>query len=169
MRTLEYVRATDAAHAVELVAGDPTAAFLAGGTTQLDLMKDGVLSPGTLVDITRLPLHTIENSGDILRVGALVTMEELAADRTVAERVPFVREALLAGASTQLRNMATIGEICCNAHAAGISAIPPSPSATRGHPAQDARPSTEPPVCTPSSERVNGASPSMPPIWPSLW
>ncbi|MGW1025939.1 FAD binding domain-containing protein [Streptomyces sp. NPDC002577] len=109
MQTLEYVRAADAAHAVELVAGDPAAAFLAGGTTQLDLMKDGVLSPRLLVDITRLPLHTIERSGDLLHVGALVTMEELAADPTVGERIPFVRDALLAGASTQLRNMATIG------------------------------------------------------------
>lgn len=109
MRALEYVRADDAARAVELVAGDPTAAFLAGGTTQLDLMKDGVLDPGRLVDITRLPLHTTERQGDVLRVGALVTMEELAAHPTVAERIPVVREALLAGASTQLRNMATIG------------------------------------------------------------
>jgi xanthine dehydrogenase YagS FAD-binding subunit len=109
MRALEYVRAADAAQAVELVAGDPAAAFLAGGTTQLDLMKDGVLDPGLLVDITRLPLHTMERHGDVLRVGALVTMEELAAHPTVAERIPVVREALLAGASTQLRNMATIG------------------------------------------------------------
>ncbi|MFC3572342.1 xanthine dehydrogenase family protein subunit M [Streptomyces yaanensis] len=109
MRALEYVRAADADQAVELVAGDPTAAFLAGGTTQLDLMKDGVLHPALLVDITRLPLHAVECDGDVLRVGALVTMEELAAHPTVRERVPFVREALLSGASVQLRNMATIG------------------------------------------------------------
>ncbi|WP_055490846.1 xanthine dehydrogenase family protein subunit M [Streptomyces sp. TP-A0356] len=109
MRALEYIRSTDAAQAVELVSGDPTAAFLAGGTTQLDLMKDGVLDPARLVDITRLPLHAVESHGEVLRVGALVTMEELAAHPTVAERIPFVREALLSGASTQLRNMATIG------------------------------------------------------------
>ncbi|MFJ2478238.1 FAD binding domain-containing protein [Streptomyces sp. NPDC087659] len=94
---------------MEVVVRDPSAAYLAGGTTQLDLMKDGVLTPGVLVDVTRLPLHSIDRVDDALHVGALVTMEELAADATVAERLPLVREALLAGASTQLRNMATIG------------------------------------------------------------
>src|SRR5258708_21621156 len=90
--------------------GDPTARYRAGGTTKIDLMlKDGVLGPERLVDITRLPLRGITRDGDVLRVGALATMEELAADATVAERLPFVREALLAGASPQLRNMATIG------------------------------------------------------------
>src|SRR4029077_12773258 len=62
-----------------------------------------------LVDITRLPLRGITRSGDVLVVGALTTMEELAADPVLSERAAFVREALLAGASTQLRNMATIG------------------------------------------------------------
>ena len=73
------------------------------------MLKDGVLQPERLVDIARLPLRGITRDGDMLRVGALATMEELAADATVAERLPFVREALLAGASPQLRNMATIG------------------------------------------------------------
>src|SRR2546423_12905453 len=110
MRPFEYVRADDPAAAVALVSGDPQAEYLAGGTTELDLvLKDGVLEPGRLVDITRLPLRGITFAEDTLRVGALVTMEELAADPTVSERVPFVREALLAGASPQLRNMATIG------------------------------------------------------------
>jgi len=110
MREFEYIRADNAASAVALVSGDPRAQYLAGGTTQVDLMlKDGVLEPERLVDITRLPLREITRDGDVLRVGALATMEELAADITVAQRLPFVREALLAGASTQLRNMATIG------------------------------------------------------------
>jgi CO/xanthine dehydrogenase FAD-binding subunit len=110
MQPFEYVRADDVAAAVALVSADPDAQYLAGGTTQVDLMlKDGVLGPERLVDITRLPLRGISVSGDALRVGALTTMEELAADPTVSERLPFVREALLAGASTQLRNMATIG------------------------------------------------------------
>ncbi|MFE4546629.1 FAD binding domain-containing protein [Streptomyces sp. NPDC056785] len=108
MRTFDYVRAADTREAVRLLADDPDASCLAGGTTQLDLMKDGVLEPQTLIDITRLPLHGIERRGESLHVGALVTMEELAADRTVAERLPMVREALLLGASVQLRNMATI-------------------------------------------------------------
>jgi xanthine dehydrogenase YagS FAD-binding subunit len=106
----EYVRATDVAQAMAAVSADPAAAYLAGGTTQLDLMlKDGVVSPDRLVDITRLPLHGITRGDGAIRVGALTTMEELAADPTVVERLPLVREALLAGASTQLRNMATIG------------------------------------------------------------
>ena len=108
--TFEYVRAEDVAAAVALVSADPGAQYLAGGTTQLDLtLKDGVLNPERLDDIAHLPLGEINRSEDTLRVGALVTMEELATDPTVAERLPLVREALLAGASPQLRNMATIG------------------------------------------------------------
>jgi CO/xanthine dehydrogenase FAD-binding subunit len=110
MRPFEYIRATDPALAVATVAGDPDADYLAGGTTQVDLMlKDGILSPGRLVDITRLPLQWITADAAAIRVGATTTMEELAADRTVSVRLPFVREALLRSASVQLRNMATIG------------------------------------------------------------
>ncbi|HYZ00795.1 MAG TPA: xanthine dehydrogenase family protein subunit M [Candidatus Binatia bacterium] len=109
MRAFEYVPARDAGDAVATVTADPHASFLAGGTTQLDLMKDGVLAPDRLVDITRLPLRGTTAWDGVLQVQALTTMEELAADPTVTARLPFVREALLAGASTQLRNMATIG------------------------------------------------------------
>ncbi|MCU1427161.1 MAG: FAD-binding molybdopterin dehydrogenase [Actinomycetia bacterium] len=110
MQAFEYVRPDDVADAVAMVSADPDAQYLAGGTTQLDLMlNDGVLEPERLVDITRLPLRGITHHEDSLHLGALTTMEELAADATVSERVPFVRDALLAGASVQLRNMATIG------------------------------------------------------------
>jgi xanthine dehydrogenase YagS FAD-binding subunit len=110
MGSFEYVRADDVATAVALVSADPRAQYLAGGTTQIDLMlKDGVIAPGRLVDITRLPLNGITRREDTLYVGALTTMEELAADPAVADLIPFVRQALLAGASPQLRNMATIG------------------------------------------------------------
>jgi len=110
MRPFEYVLATDPAEAVAAVTADPTAAYLAGGTTQVDLMlKDGILSPERLVDITRLPLKGVTATGTAIRVGAATTMEEMAADPAVAQRLPFVREALLLGASVQLRNMATIG------------------------------------------------------------
>src|SRR5437870_6832661 len=110
MRPFEYVRPDDVADAVAMVSGDPGAQYLAGGTTLLDLMlKDAVVESETLVDIGRLPLRGITRRDDTLSVGALTTTEELAADPTAAERLPFVREALLAGASTQLRNMATIG------------------------------------------------------------
>lgn len=110
MSAFQYERATSVDGAVASVATDPEATFLAGGTTQLDLqLKDAIVSPARLVDITRLPLRGISRKGDSITVGALTTMEELAADPTVRERIPFVREALLLGASTQLRNLATIG------------------------------------------------------------
>src|SRR5262249_62053960 len=82
----------------------------AGGTTERALvLKDGILAPARLVDITRLPLKGITVSDTGIQVGAITTMEELAADPTVTARLPFVREALLAGASVQLRTIATIG------------------------------------------------------------
>ncbi|MER6690509.1 FAD binding domain-containing protein [Streptomyces minutiscleroticus] len=109
MRPFAYTRAADPGQAVSLVGGDPRAAFLAGGTTQLDLMKDGVLGPERLVDITRLPLGGIVHDDAAVRVGALTTMAELAADPVVRDRLPFVRQALLLGASVQLRGMATVG------------------------------------------------------------
>ncbi|MFD4319124.1 FAD binding domain-containing protein [Streptomyces sp. NPDC058548] len=109
MHPFAYAVAGDTDEAVAMVTADPDTSFLAGGTTQLDLMKDGVLRPERLVDITRLPLKGITHTDTAIQAGALTTMEELAADPVVRERLPFVREALLLGASTQLRNMATIG------------------------------------------------------------
>jgi xanthine dehydrogenase YagS FAD-binding subunit len=110
MSAFEYERATSVDAAITTVSSDPDATFLAGGTTQLDLqLKDAIVSPVRLVDITRLPLRGITRNGETITVGAMTTMEELAADTTVRERLPFVREALLLGASTQLRNLATIG------------------------------------------------------------
>jgi CO/xanthine dehydrogenase FAD-binding subunit len=110
MNELTYRRAETVQSAIATVSADPGAEFLAGGTTLLDLtLKDAVVHPSVLVDIGRLPLREITEDGSLLRVGALSTMEELAAHPTVRRRVPMVREALLASASTQLRNMATIG------------------------------------------------------------
>jgi CO/xanthine dehydrogenase FAD-binding subunit len=109
VQSFEYVRATGVRDAVTAATTDGETAFLAGGTTQVDLMKDGVLAPRVLIDITRLPLRGVVAEPDVLRVGALTTMEELAADPVVTRRLPVVRESLLLAASTQLRNMATIG------------------------------------------------------------
>jgi xanthine dehydrogenase YagS FAD-binding subunit len=108
VRAFEYIRATDVNHAVAAAAAHPAAAYLAGGTTQVDLMKDGVLGPDVLVDITRLPLRGVTVAGGVVRVGALTTMAELAADPLVAQRLAVVRESLLQAASPQLRNMATV-------------------------------------------------------------
>jgi len=110
MTAFEYVRPGDVDAAVAMVTADPRATFLAGGTTHLDLLlKDAVIESSRLVDITRLPLRGVSVYGDSIYVGALTTMEELATHHVVRERLPLVSEALLAGASTQIRNMATIG------------------------------------------------------------
>jgi xanthine dehydrogenase YagS FAD-binding subunit len=108
VQPFDYVRATDVGHAVATATGSKTA-YLAGGTTQVDLMKDGVLAPNMLIDITRLPMRGVTTSNDEIRIGALTTMEELAAAPVIAERLTLVRESLLLAASPQLRNMATIG------------------------------------------------------------
>lgn len=111
MRPFAYERAVDVdgARAALAAAGDG-ARFLAGGTNLVDLMKLGVEAPGTLVDISRLPLDAIEGRDDGgLRIGAAVSNTALAADARVRERWPVLSEALLAGASWQLRNLATVG------------------------------------------------------------
>jgi CO/xanthine dehydrogenase FAD-binding subunit len=109
MQAFEYVRATTVDEAVARATADPTASYLAGGTTQIDLMKDGVLGPRRLIDITRLPLRGITQDASLLRIGALTSMEEVIADPIVMDRLPIMHQALLLGASVQLRNMATIG------------------------------------------------------------
>ncbi|WP_406288972.1 FAD binding domain-containing protein [Embleya sp. NBC_00896] len=107
MRPFTYTRPDQPAQAwAEL---GPDAMYIAGGTNLVDLMKSGVTTPGRLVDIGRLPLAEIETDGDTLRVGALVPNSDLAAHPVVRERLPVLSQALLAGASPQLRNLATIG------------------------------------------------------------
>jgi xanthine dehydrogenase YagS FAD-binding subunit len=110
MRPLRYQAAPDADAAVAAVAAAPDAAFLAGGTNLVDLMKLGVAAPGLLVDVTRLPLNRIEPAdGGGLRVGAAVRNSDLAADPRVRARYPVLAQAVLAGASGQIRNAATVG------------------------------------------------------------
>ena len=108
MRPFAYERAADAAGAVAL-AGDG-ARYLAGGTNLVDLMKLDVETPSRLVDIRGLAERGIEETGDGgLVIGALATNSDVAASRVVRERYPLLAQALLAGASGQLRNVATIG------------------------------------------------------------
>ncbi len=112
MKPFRYERATDPAGAVALLRQEQpgTAAFLAGGTNLVDLMKLEVETPTLLVDVARLGLDAIEEtpSGG-LRIGATVRNADLAADRRVRERYPLLAQALLSGASGQLRNLATVG------------------------------------------------------------
>jgi xanthine dehydrogenase YagS FAD-binding subunit len=109
MRPFAYERAPDAAGAVALLGGADGARYLAGGTNLVDLMKLEVETPGLLVDVRDLGTEIEETAGGGLRIGAGVTNSALAADRRVRERYPLLAEAVLAGASGQLRNVATVG------------------------------------------------------------
>ncbi|OEJ34991.1 FAD binding domain-containing protein [Streptomyces subrutilus] len=110
MREFGYRRARDVAGAVTLLEADPDARVLGGGTNLVDLMKTGVERPAQLVDVRELPLQHIEStSGGGLRIGATVTNSDLAAHPEVRRRYPALAQAVLAGASGQLRNMATLG------------------------------------------------------------
>jgi xanthine dehydrogenase YagS FAD-binding subunit len=110
MNSFSYTRAGDVAGAVSEVSGNRAAKFIAGGTNLIDLMKENVARPGRLVDITRLPLSRIEDTPDGgLRLGALVTNADTAYNEQVERRYPLLSRAILAGASPQLRNMATNG------------------------------------------------------------
>src|ERR1700742_1715240 len=110
MKPFDYVRPATLQQAVA-AASQPGAAYLAAGTNLLDLMKGGISRPDSLVDITHLSgLDRIETLGDgSIRIGALVRNADLAHDRDFARRFPAVAEALLSGASAQLRNAATVG------------------------------------------------------------
>jgi xanthine dehydrogenase YagS FAD-binding subunit len=110
MKTFEYVRPASVSDAV-VAAAQPGAAYLAAGTNLLDLMKGGITRPNRLVDVTHLPgLDRIERLADgSLRIGALVRNADLAHDADFAKSYPAIAEALLSGASAQLRNAATVG------------------------------------------------------------
>jgi xanthine dehydrogenase YagS FAD-binding subunit len=110
MKTFDYFRPATVSEAVA-AAAQPGAAYLAAGTNLLDLMKGGISRPGRLVDISRLPgLDRIERLPDGgIRIGALVRNADLAHDSDFAKTYPAVAEALLSGASAQLRNAATVG------------------------------------------------------------
>jgi len=110
MINFQYARAADVADAVRQIAGDPAAKFIAGGTNLIDLMKEDVERPSRLIDISRLPLRQIEETTDgDLRIGALVPNSDLAYHPLVTQRYPLLASAILAGASAQLRNMASTG------------------------------------------------------------
>lgn len=128
MRDLNYARADSVDRALrhDAESGQPSA-YLAGGTTLLDLVKLDVMRPDQLVDINRLPLKRIEKLPDgRVRIGALVTNSELARHSLVRREYPLLSQALLSGASTQLRNKATTGgnvmqRVRCNYFRDGVS------------------------------------------------
>lgn len=110
MNPFAYERAADGASAVARVTANSAAVFLGAGTNLVDHMKLGVASPELLVDVTRLPFDRIEPlPGGGVRIGAAVRNSDLAADPVIRTRYPVLSQALLAGASGQLRNLATTG------------------------------------------------------------
>jgi xanthine dehydrogenase YagS FAD-binding subunit len=110
MIPFQYSRAGTIADAVRQMAATPDAKFVAGGTNLVDLMRMDVERPAQLIDIARLPLDKVEETaGGGLRVGALVRNSDLAYHALVEQRYPVLSSALLAGASAQLRNMASAG------------------------------------------------------------
>jgi xanthine dehydrogenase YagS FAD-binding subunit len=109
MRDFEFVAAGSADDARRLAAEVAGSRYYAGGTTLVDLMKGDVERPPRVIDISRLPLAAIAVDGDRVRIGALARNSDVAYDDAVASRFPAVAQALLSGASGQIRNAATIG------------------------------------------------------------
>src|SRR3954463_12732692 len=108
MNALTFQSVPAAADAASAVAFRPRAMFLAGGTTLVDLMKIDVLTPDTIVDVRHLGLSSIDVSDDAITVGAAVTNSQMAWHPAVRDRFPVLSEATLSGATTQIRNMATV-------------------------------------------------------------
>jgi xanthine dehydrogenase YagS FAD-binding subunit len=109
LRPFRYVRANNPNDAARAIAANPNAKFLAGGTNILDLMKEDVERPNELVDVTRLALKEIKPSGGGVSIGALATNTETANNPLIRNNYPLLSQAIVAGASAQLRNMATNG------------------------------------------------------------
>jgi len=109
MINFQFVRTSVIKTALSLVGATPKAAFIAGGTNLVDLMKRGVTAPEKLIDINALPLKKIELINNVLHIGALTSNSALADNAIVAAKFPLLMLALQAGASAQLRNVATVG------------------------------------------------------------
>ena len=109
MINFDYVKVSSSKSAIDAVNKDAGAKFIAGGTNLVDLMKRGVEAPEKLIDITSLPLNKVEEDDGIIRIGALVPNSVVAEDDLIIQKLPLLSLALKAGASPQLRNMATTG------------------------------------------------------------
>ncbi len=108
MIEVAYTRATDAADAIRRAARE-NAKYLGGGTNLVDLMRETVESPAALVDVTGLSAEIVETDGGGLRIGAATRNTAVAEHRAVRTRYPMLTRAIVAGASAQIRNMATVG------------------------------------------------------------
>ncbi|MHC5826157.1 MAG: FAD binding domain-containing protein, partial [Nostoc sp.] len=109
MQPFSYAKVTSQDAAIATVNQDANAAFIAGGTDLLGLMKDGVQTANILIDINSLPLTDIESQANGIRIGAISRMSDVALHPKIQECYPIISQALLQSASPQLRNMATVG------------------------------------------------------------
>ncbi len=109
MINFQYVKASSKKSAIDALVKDPTSQFIAGGTNLVDLMKKGVTNPEKLIDITGLAFNKIEEQKGKLRIGGLALNSEVAEHQLVLQHQPLLSLALKAGASQQIRNMATVG------------------------------------------------------------
>jgi xanthine dehydrogenase YagS FAD-binding subunit len=108
MINFDYVKPSTQKAAIDALNKDATSAFIAGGTNLVDLMKRGVTTPQKLIDITSLPLKNIEQQKGFIRIGALALNSDVAEHELIIKKLPLLSQALKAGASPQLRNMATV-------------------------------------------------------------
>ena len=113
MNNFSFAQASDPGSALKMYSENSasgTVRFLAGGTNLVDLMREGIEQPQSLIDITRLPLAEVQELQDGgVRVGAMVRNSHLAANELIRQKYPLISQAILMGASAQLRNMATTG------------------------------------------------------------
>lgn len=110
MKPFTFIQANSTAEAVAEIASHSAAKFIGGGTNLVDLMREKIEQPDVVIDVTHLPLSMIEEQEDgSIKIGAMVRNSHLAADTMIRQRYPFLSQALLNGASAQLRNMATTG------------------------------------------------------------
>ena len=109
MINFDYVKPSTQKAAIDALNKDATSQFIAGGTNLVDLMKRGVTAPQKLIDITNLPLKNIEQQKGFIRIGALALNSDVAEHELITKKLPLLSQALKAGASPQLRNMATVG------------------------------------------------------------
>lgn len=109
MINFDYIRPSSQKAAISALNSDATSQFIAGGTNLVDLMKRGVTSPQKLIDINDLPLKNIEQVKGSIRIGALALNSQVAEHELIIKKFPLLSQALQAGASPQLRNMATVG------------------------------------------------------------
>ncbi|WP_316800395.1 xanthine dehydrogenase family protein subunit M [Pedobacter frigidisoli] len=109
MINFQYLRTTSAKSALSMIAKDQNSKFIAGGTNLIDLMKRGISTPGKLIDINHVPLKQIELHKELVIIGALASNTAVAEHALIKEKLPLLAMALNAGASAQLRNVATVG------------------------------------------------------------